>query len=645
MFGSMGFAICALCYLILILLMYLYKKRMGDIQNKVFTALLILTIALTFSEMACVYGLSVIDIKPNLAEFLCRIYILENLLWINLLMFYLVNLLGKSEDKEKERKHNSITILLLTVFVVIIGAISYTLPLDYSSSKSGFYNFGGPATAVVYFDGILLLMAMCLILIIKNKSLPKTQRKPIYFSFLTFAIFIIVQLVFEYDYNTIPFIYAFMIATLYFTIESQDSRLVQELEASKEAAAIADKAKTEFLLNISHEIRTPMSTILGFSEILLNEEPLLEEIAKRDTKSIYEASGMLIDLIHGILDISALETNKEVILNENYYTKNLVFDIENEILDMVGTNIEYQTTTNNNLPKEFNGDIKKIHKIIIYIINYFIKSTNRGKISLDIDYKKIENNEYELIFNIISNNCDIKEKDFNIEFNDFVKLGENNDNSINNDNLKLIIAKRYIALLNGKVAFKNDKNICECNISIVQNIASSSKEYTDINNNIKEQKEFVKTSAVENKQDENNNEVLLSKEVVKEETENINHEEKNNINAKNILIFDNNKINHKIINRLLREHNYNISSAYTKDEFENKIRFKKYDLFFVDSQYFDDSFDEMIKEYNINSTIIEMSEEKVKKQKEYINDIIYKPISKESIDNLVENYLNGKGVM
>ena len=101
MFGSMGFAICALCYLILILLMYLYKKRMGDIQNKIFTALLILTIALTFSEMACVYGLSVIDIKPNLTEFLCRIYILENLLWINLLMFYLVNLLGKSEDKEK----------------------------------------------------------------------------------------------------------------------------------------------------------------------------------------------------------------------------------------------------------------------------------------------------------------------------------------------------------------------------------------------------------------------------------------------------------------------------------------------------------------------------------------------------------------
>ena len=630
MFGSMGFAICALCYLVLILLMYLYKKRLGDTQNKIFTALLILTIALTFSEIAYVYGLSIIDKKPKLTEFLCRLYTLGNLLWINLLMFYLMTLLGKNDDKEKERKHNLVTALLLIVLVAIITAVSFTLPLDYSSSKSGLYNLGGPATAVVYIDGILLFIAMCLVLVIKNKSVPKEQKKPIYFSFVTFVIFITLQLVFEYDYNTVSFIFAFMIATLYFTIESQESRLVQELEVSKEAAAMADKAKTEFLLNMSHEIRTPMSTILGFSEILLNEEPLLEDVAKRDTESINQASTMLMDLIHAILDISALETNKETILNENYYTKNLVFDLENEILDMIGNKIEYKTTVSNNLPKKFNGDVKKIHEILINIVNYFIKATNRGKITLDIDYKKIVNKDYELTFNIISNNCDIKQEEFDIEFNDFVKLGENNDNSINNDELKLIIAKRYIALLNGKVVFNNDNNVCECNISIVQNAVTNSK-YNDESD------------------EENNNEIETNttndEDLVEEKNETKEQIDQNNSNAKNILIFDNNKINHKIITRLLNEYNFNISSAYTKDEFESKIKLKKYDLFFIDSEYFDDSFDELVKEYSISSIMIEMSEEKIKKPKEYINDIIYKPISKEAIDNLVENYLNGKGVM
>lgn len=637
MFGSMGFAICAFSYLLLILLMYLNKKRLGDTQNKVFSILLLLTILLTFSEMGYVYGLSVIDTKPKLAETLCRVYTLGNLVWINLLMFYLMTLLEKNDDKEKEKKYNLITAILLVVLVVIIASISLTLPLDYSGTKSGLYNFGGPATAVVYIDGILLFMAMCLALIIKNRSLPVNQKKPIYFSFITFVIFITVQSVFEYDYNTVSFIFAFMIATLYFTIESQDSRLIEELEASKEAAAIADKAKTEFLLNMSHEIRTPMSTILGFSEILANEEPLDEETAKRDTESIHEASNMLMELIHAILDISALESNKEIVLNENYYTKNLIFDLEQEILNIISPDIEYKTVVNN-IPKEFNGDARKLHKIIINVLNYFVVSTTRGKVTLTIDSKKLENLDYELIFNINDNNCDIKKEDFDIEFNDFVKLGDNKNNSIDNDELRLIIAKRYVELLGGKITFKNEKNICDCNISIVQTLVADG-EYND------DSKELVKeetTSETSLNNREFIDEKSSSEEVISQDDEVQNDNEI--VNNKSILIFDSNKINHKIINRLLEEYKFNIFSAYSIDDLENRVRFKKYDLIFIDSNLFDEKLDEIIKKYNVNTSIIEMSEDKAKKQKDYINDIIYKPISKESMDNLVLNYLSGKDV-
>lgn len=639
MFGSMGFAICAFSYLLLILLMYLNKKRLGDTQNKVFSILLLLTILLTFSEMGYVYGLSVIDTKPKLAETLCRVYTLGNLVWINLLMFYLMTLLEKNDDKEKEKKYNLITAILLVVLVVIIASISLTLPLDYSGTKSGLYNFGGPATAVVYIDGILLFMAMCLALIIKNRSLPVNQKKPIYFSFITFVIFITVQLVFEYDYNTVSFIFAFMIATLYFTIESQDSRLIEELEVSKEAAAIADKAKTEFLLNMSHEIRTPMSTILGFSEILANEEPLDEETAKRDTESIHEASNMLMELIHAILDISALESNKEIVLNENYYTKNLIFDLEQEILNIISPDIEYKTVVNN-IPKELNGDARKLHKIIINVLNYFVVSTTRGKVTLTIDSKKLENLDYELIFNINDNNCDIKKEDFDIEFNDFVKLGDNKNNSIDNDELRLIIAKRYVELLGGKITFKNEKNVCDCNISIVQTLVADG-EYNDDNKELVKEETIGETSL--NKR-EFIDEKSSSEEVIKQDN-NVEIQNDNEIvNNKSILIFDSNKINHKIINRLLEEYKFNIFSAYSIDDLENRVRFKKYDLIFIDSNLFDEKLDEIIKKYNVNTSIIEMSEDKVKKQKDYINDIIYKPISKESMDNLVLNYLSGKDV-
>lgn len=637
MFGSMGLAICALGYLLLILLMYLNKKRLGDTQNKVFSVLLLLTILLTFSEMGYVYGLSVIDARPKLTETLCRIYILGNLVWINLLMFYMMTLLEKNNDKEKEKKYNLVTAILLIVLVVIIASISLTLPIDYSSSKSGLYNFSGPATAVVYIDGILLFMAMCLALIIKNKNIPVKQKKPIYFSFITFVIFITVQLVFEYDYNTISFIFAFMIATLYFTIESQDSRLIEELEASKEASAIADKAKTEFLLNMSHEIRTPMSTILGFSEILANEEPLDEQTAKEDTESIHEASNMLMDLIHAILDISALESNKEIVLNENYYTKNLIFDLEQDILNLINPDIEYKTVVNN-IPKKLNGDARKLHKIIINILNYFIIATSRGKITLTIDSKKIENLDYELIFNINDNNCGIKNEDFEIQFNDFVKLGDNKSNSIDNDELRLIIAKRYVELLGGKITFKNEKNICNCNISIVQTLVADN-EYDSVD--MEASREKTNDEVHENKKEFIDEKDNYEQKETKED--NINNDNEI-VTSKNILIFDSNKINHKIINRLLKEYKFNIFSAYSIEDLENRVRFKKYDLILIDSSLFDEKLEEIIKKYNVNTKIIEMGEEKMEKQRDYISDIIYKPISKESMDNIVLNYLSGKDV-
>ena len=575
MYESMAFAICALVYLSLILMMYIHKRKVGDIQTKVFSVLLAAGIALTFCEGAYVYGLSVLDTNPKYKKIVQSI-----------------------QNKEKEKKGNIITLIILLILAAITTLISFAFPLDYTSSESGFYNFGGPATTIVYAEGFFLFLIIFIVTIFKSNSIPKIQQKPIYFFILVFAGLIAPQIILNYDLNLVSFIFAFMIAILYFTIESQDNKLVQELENSKEEALTASKAKTEFLINMSHEIRTPMSTILGFSEILLNEEKLTEEVAKRDTKSIYEASNILMESINAILDISSLETNKEKIRNEKYHPASLVFELDESIHSKINPNLEFSTVTSNNLPQDLIGDSEKIRKILSFILDFFIESTSSGKITLSISAKETERNICQLIFNITSSNANISREKFNIEFNDFVKLSEGNNTLINNTDLKLIIAKKYIELLRGEIDFRNNNNIsCDCTISLIQSLVSDSLP----------RREQIPTTV-----------------------------------KKNILIADENRVNHIIISKYFENGNYNILDSYTKEDCNNKIRFEKLDLILIDTSFLNEELEQRLKEKTIPFNIIEMNDEKEGKSKDYVKDIIYKPVTSDEINKVINQYLNSE---
>lgn len=236
-------------------------------------------------------------------------------------------------------------------------------------------------------------------------------------------------------------------------IELEELNLNLKTALSK--AEESDELKTLFIKNISHEVRTPLNGIIGFIE-MLNQEDLTKEERREFTSYVMASSNQLTKIISDIMEFSKLEAGQIKINPKEFCLNNLVDDIyshfDDIIIDKNKAHIRFIAEKSLS-DKECNvkADSDKIKEVLINLISNAIKFTLEGEIKYG--YKV---NKEVIEFCVMDSGVGISLSDREIIFDKF-RQGADTDSAVYGGNgLGLTISKSLIEMLGGKIWFESE---------------------------------------------------------------------------------------------------------------------------------------------------------------------------------------------
>jgi len=245
--------------------------------------------------------------------------------------------------------------------------------------------------------------------------------------------------------------------------KNQDLKRIQEMEQETAvnllAAKEADRQKSEFLANISHELKTPLSTIIGYTELLLNPgqeglDPGEEDTRMiNDLKNVLQAADHLHSMIEAILDIAQDNADQ---LKLNPTTVNLT-QLLGEVQDVCfshAQNNQNILTIESTVNSVFITDQIRLKQILINLVINACKFTHNGTVRVEV-----KDDMEQISFAVHDSGIGIRQEDKRDIFKPFVQLDMSRTKVVGGAGLGLGISQRLARRMGGEIVVNSQYGV------------------------------------------------------------------------------------------------------------------------------------------------------------------------------------------
>lgn len=239
---------------------------------------------------------------------------------------------------------------------------------------------------------------------------------------------------------------------------TQRKEFQEALLKAKERAEEATKAKSQFLSMMSHEIRTPMNAIIGVTNLLLQEEPRVDQ---QEGLELLKFSGEnLLTIINDILDFSKIEAGKIELENIDFdlhTTLSNIIKVMKHRVEQKGIALHFNY--DQSAPTIIKGDQVRISQIVTNLLGNAIKFTKNGSVTVDIVAQKQTDSRYAYKISVTDTGIGIETEKIQEVFESFTQARSDTTRKFGGTGLGLSITKRLLNLMNSDVRVESEPGV------------------------------------------------------------------------------------------------------------------------------------------------------------------------------------------